>query len=159
MSKSDKLVVRKAKVSDCMDIFNLVNGYARRGLMLPKSQNQIYQNIRDFVVVEEDGQFAGCGALHVLWDDLAEIRSLAVVEERRNNGLGRLVVDRMLDEAREIGLPIVFTLTYVPGFFEKLGFRLIDKEELPRKIWVDCIDCVKFPNNCDEIALIREVDD
>jgi amino-acid N-acetyltransferase len=157
LSDCDSIIVRKARVQDCMEIFGLVNLYARRGLMLPKSRNQIYQNVRDFVVVEEKGQIVGCGALHVLWDDLAEIRSLAVVEERQGNGLGRLMVLHMLDEAREIGLPIVFTLTYVPGFFEKIGFKLIDKNELPRKIWVDCIDCVKFPNNCDEIALIREV--
>jgi amino-acid N-acetyltransferase len=158
LSDCDNIIIRKARVQDCLGIFRLVNLYARRGEMLPKSQNQIYQNIRDFVIVEENGQIVGCGALHVLWEDLAEIRSLAVFEERRNSGLGRLMVNHMLDEAREIGLPIVFALTYVPGFFEKIGFRLIDKDELPRKIWVDCIDCIKFPNNCDEIAVIREVD-
>ncbi len=157
MSDCDHIIIRKARVQDCLEIFNLVNLYARRGEMLPKSQNQIYQNIRDFVVLEEEGQIVGCGALHVLWEDLAEIRSLAVVKERRNDGLGRLMVNHLLDEAREIGLPLVFALTYVPGFFEKMGFKLIDKDELPRKIWVDCIDCIKFPNNCDEIAVIREV--
>lgn len=158
MPDCDNIIIRKARVQDCLEIFKLVNLYARRGEMLPKSQNQIYQNIRDFVIVEENGQIVGCGALHVLWEDLAEIRSLAVFEERRNSGLGRLMVNHMLDEAREIGLPIVFALTYVPGFFKKMGFKLIDKDELPRKIWVDCIDCIKFPNNCDEIAVIREVD-
>lgn len=152
-----ELVIRKAKVSDALEIFDLVNHYARQGLMLPKSQNKVYQGIRDFVVVELDGHFVGCGALHVLWEDLAEIRSLAVIEEQHGNGLGRLIVKHLLGEARELGLPIVFALTYVVGFFEKMGFKVIDKDELPRKIWVDCIDCIKFPHSCDETAVIIEL--
>ncbi|HID63950.1 MAG TPA: N-acetyltransferase [Anaerolineae bacterium] len=132
---------------------DLINGYAAQGEMLPKSLNQIYQSLRDFVVVEEDGQIVGCGALHIVWDDLAEIRSLAVVEERWGNGLGRQMVTCLLEEARRLGLPTVFALTYRQGFFKKLGFQVVDKDTLPRKVWVDCIDCLKFPH-CDETAVV-----
>ncbi len=156
---SENYVVRKAVIADAPAIFELVNFYAAQGQMLPKSKNQVYQNIRDFVVVvmDDDGQLLGCGALHVLWEDLAEVRSLAVCEERQGNGLGRLILSALLEDARQLGLPTVFALTYQAEFFVSMGFRVIDKEELPRKIWVDCIDCIKFPN-CDETAVIMELD-
>jgi amino-acid N-acetyltransferase len=155
---TDRFVLRPATVGDAESIFKLVNHYASMAQMLPKSQNQIYQNIRDFLVVVDQGQgcVVGCGALHVLWDDLAEIRSLAVVEESRGQGLGHKIVEQLIEDGRQLGLPTVFALTYAPRFFESLGFRVVDKDSLPRKIWVDCIDCPKFPN-CDEIAVIREV--
>ena len=149
--------LRTATVSDALSIFKLVNYYASQAQMLPKSQNQIYQNIRDFlVIVDPDGQVAGCGALHVLWSDLAEIRSLAVAEEHRRLGFGRILVRRLLEDARKLGVPAVFALTYAPEFFASLGFSVIDKDSLPRKIWGDCIDCPKFPN-CDEIAVIKDI--
>jgi amino-acid N-acetyltransferase len=155
---TDGLRLRQANVHDAETIFTLVNHYAGQAQMLPKSQNQIYQNIRDFrVIVDGQNRVIGCGALHVLWGDLAEIRSLAVAEGRRQQGLGRRIVQKLIDDARELGLPTVFALTYVPGFFESLGFQTVDKNSLPRKIWGDCIDCPKFPN-CDEIAMIRAVD-
>ena len=150
---AEKSVMRKAKVSDVPQLADLVNGYAAQGEMLPKSLNQIYQSLRDFVVVEESGQIVGCGALHIVWDDLAEIRSLAVVEERWGNGLGRQMVTCLLEEARQLGLPTVFALTYREEFFKKMGFQVVDKDTLPRKIWVDCIDCLKFPH-CDETAVV-----
>ncbi len=151
MAKNSTL--RKAKVSDVPQMADLINGYAAQGEMLPKSLNQIYQSLRDFVVVEEDGQIVGCGALHIVWDDLAEIRSLAVVEEQWGNGLGRQMVTCLLEDARQLGLPTVFALTYREEFFKKLGFQIVDKDTLPRKIWVDCIDCLKFPH-CDETAVV-----
>lgn len=155
---TENYVVRKAVIADALAIFELVNSYAAQGQMLPKSKNQVYQNIRDFVVlVDEDEQLLGCGALHVLWEDLAEVRSLAVREERQGNGLGRLILSALLDDARQLGLPIVFALTYQEEFFVSMGFRVIDKDELPRKIWVDCIDCIKFPH-CDETAVIMALD-
>jgi amino-acid N-acetyltransferase len=144
--------LRKAKVSDVSQMADLINSYAAQGEMLPKSLNQIYQSLRDFVVVES-GQIVGCGALHIVWDDLAEIRSLAVVEERWGNGLGRQMVTCLLEEARQLGLPTVFALTYREEFFKKMGFQVVDKDTLPRKIWVDCIDCLKFPH-CDETAVV-----
>jgi amino-acid N-acetyltransferase len=145
--------LRKAKVSDVSQMADLINSYAAQGEMLPKSLNQIYQGLRDFVVVEESGQIVGCGALHIVWDDLAEIRSLAVVEGRWGNGLGRQMVTCLLEETRQLGLPTVFALTYREEFFKKMGFQVVDKDTLPRKIWVDCIDCLKFPH-CDETAVV-----
>jgi amino-acid N-acetyltransferase len=150
---AEKSELRKARVGDVPQMADLINGYAAQGEMLPKSLNKIYQSLRDFVVVEEGGQIVGCGALHIVWDDLAEIRSLAVVEERWGNGLGHQMVTCLLEEARQLGLPTVFALTYREEFFKKLGFQVVDKDTLPRKIWVDCIDCLKFPH-CDETAMV-----
>jgi amino-acid N-acetyltransferase len=150
---AEKSELRKARVDDVPQMADLINGYAAKGEMLPKSLNQIYQSLRDFVVVEESGQIVGCGALHIVWDDLAEIRSLAVVEGRWGNGLGRQMVTCLLEETRQLGLPTVFALTYREEFFKKMGFQVVDKDTLPRKIWVDCIDCLKFPH-CDETAVV-----
>ena len=154
---TESFLVRTVTVADAMTIFKLVNHYANQAQMLPKSQNQIFQNIRDFrVVVDESGQIVGCGALHVTWGDLAEVRSLAIVEGYKRKGLGRMLVDRLIEDAKALGLPTVFALAYVPEFFESLGFERIDKNQLPQKIWGDCIDCPKFPD-CDEIALIKDL--
>jgi len=151
------LRVRPATVRDVEEIVRLVNTYAARGEMLPKSLNQVYQNIRDFSVAERDGEIVGCGALHVLWDNLAEIRSLAVAEGERRRGIGGLLVQQLVGDACELGLPQVFALTYKPEFFTHWGFRVVERESLPRKIWVDCIDCVKFPQ-CDEVAVLRDLE-
>jgi amino-acid N-acetyltransferase len=145
--------MRAATVRDVPALTSLINEAAQKGLVLPKSLNQVYQNIRDFSVYEDDGRIVGCGALHVLWDDLAEVRSLVVREDLRRRGIGGKVVRRLLGQGRTLGVTSVFALTYQRAFFEGLGFRMVDKEELPRKIWADCIDCVKFPN-CDEVAVI-----
>jgi amino-acid N-acetyltransferase len=146
-------VVRKARVDDVPRAAELINSYASRGLMLPKSLDQLYQNLCDLVVVEVSGEVVGCGALHIMWHDLAEIRSLAVAEPYIGNGVGRQIVTQLLTEARELGVPTVFALTYQVEFFERLGFHKVAKETLPRKIWTDCLNCPKFPN-CDETALI-----
>ena len=151
-------VLRPASIADAKQIQALVNIYAGQGLMLPKSLNQVLQHIRDFTVVEREGQVQACAALHVLWSDLAEVRSLAVRGERRGSGLGRLLVGALLTQASSIGLPRVFALTYQRPFFERLGFHQIDRGDLPRKIWVDCVDCLKFPD-CDEEALIIDLPD
>ena len=149
-------VLRPAAIGDGKQIQELVNSYAGKGLMLPKSLNQVLQYIRDFTVVEHDGEVQACGALHILWEDLAEIRSLAVREERRGSGLGRAIVAALMEQAAVLGLPQVFALTYQRPFFERMGFHSIDRGDLPRKIWVDCVDCLKFPD-CDEEALIANV--
>ncbi len=149
-------MLRKANVRDVPGITALINETAQKGLVLPKSLNQVYQNIRDVVIYEENGQIIACGALHVLWQDLAEIRSLVVREDYRCHGIGRQLVESLLAEARELGVPRAFALTYRQEFFVGLGFRVVDKEELPHKIWADCIDCVKFPH-CDETAVILEL--
>ncbi|MFQ6058941.1 MAG: N-acetyltransferase [Anaerolineae bacterium] len=153
------MMIRKARVADTERIGELVNHYAAQGQMLPRSRGQIYQSIRDFVVVEdEEGQVVGCGALAVLWEDLAEIRSLAIAEGQQGNGLGSLIVSRLLEEARELGVERVFALTYQVAFFQRLGFHIIPKETLPQKIWADCIACLKFPN-CDETAVLLHLEE
>lgn len=145
--------IRKARIADIREIQKLVNEFARREEMIPRSINDLYENIRDFVVSEEKGKIYGVCALHILWEDLAEIRSLAVKKESQRMGIGKKMVKRCLDEAKALGVKRVFALTYQPLFFKKLGFADIDKSDLPQKIWGDCIRCPKFPE-CDEFALI-----
>jgi amino-acid N-acetyltransferase len=149
------VTVRRATLSDVEDMHQLINHFAGLGLMLPKPRSRLYQNIRDFFVAEKDGQFAGCGALHVIWKDLGEIRSLAVAEPFQKNGVGRLLAIAALEDATELKLPRVFALTYQSEFFERLGFVEVDKSSLPQKVWGECMDCPKFPN-CDEVAMILD---
>ena len=140
-------------VKDARRIMELVNHYADKGEMLPLNSSRVYQHVRDFVVVEEEGGIVGCGALVVMWEDLAEIRSLAIAPEHQRKGYGRQMVESLLKEARHLGVKRVFALTYQMGFFEKMGFQFTEKEKLPHKIWADCFNCPKFPN-CDETAFI-----
>lgn len=149
-------MIRKATVRDVPAIVALVNETAQKGLVLPKSLNQVYQNLRDYVVCEEDGKLVACAALHVLWEDLAEVRSLVVHAQRRGKGMGRQLVATLVKQARDLGVPRVFALTYQQAFFLSVGFHPIDKDQLPHKIWADCIDCIKFPN-CDETAVILDL--
>lgn len=145
--------VEKATVADAEVIFHLVTHFADRGEMLHRPLNEIYENLRDFFVARDaQGEFLGCAALHLLWADLAEIKSLAVREDRQLKGVGAALVRACLDEARRLGLPRVFALTYKPGFFEKLGFRLANVANFPRKVWNECYRCPKFPS-CNEIAV------
>ncbi len=149
-------MVRKAKLSDARSIYTLVGEFARRGLLLPRSLNSIYEHIRDFWVYEEEGEVVGCAALQVIWEDLAEIRSLAVKEDRQGEGIGRELVEACLREAKELGIGRVFSLTYAREFFERMGFRPVEKSDLPHKVWGDCVNCVKFPE-CDETAVIIDL--
>lgn len=153
-----KTIIRWATLADVEAMHHLINHFAGQGLMLPKSRNQLYQNIRDFVVAEKEGQFAGCGALHVIWGDLGEIRSLAVVEQFQKNGVGRLIVKELLRDAAALKLPRVFALTYQGTFFARMGFVEVDKGTMPQKVWGECMDCPKFPN-CDEVAMMLEMGD
>ncbi|MEA4849595.1 MAG: N-acetyltransferase [Clostridiaceae bacterium] len=146
------MIIRKAILPDVEEMYELVNYYANKGLMLPRSRSTLYENIRDFVIVEIDGQIIGIGALHVLWNSLAELRTLAVRSGMERQGFGKQIVESILKEARELKIQKVFTLTYQPGFFKKLGFSVIEKETMPHKVWTDCINCPKFPN-CNEICL------
>lgn len=145
-------MIRKARIADVKTIHKLLLNYAKDGLMLSRSLSELYEGIRDFYVYEEQGEVVGAVCLQICWEDLAEVRSLAVIEGRGLRGIGRQLVEACLAEARELGLKRVFALTYKPGFFEKLGFHLIEKSELPHKIWTDCLKCPKFPE-CDELAL------
>ena len=150
-------VVRRARVSDANDIQRLITPFADRDEMLHRPLGEIYENIRDFYMIEEEGgTLSGCGALHVVWSHLAEIKSLAVMEDRQGRGYGKKIVLACLDEARTLGLETVFALTYKPEFFTKLGFRIVDKSNLPHKVWNECIRCPKFPG-CGEIAVVYDL--
>ena len=146
-------MIRKARIEDVKQIQALVNAYADQGQMLPRSLNELYENLRDFFVYEDNGKLHGVCALHISWDGLAEVRSLAVQKDLTRKGIGSSLVRACLQEAGELGAERVFVLTYQEGFFRKLGFVSVDKKDLPHKIWTDCLNCVKFPN-CDESSLI-----
>ena len=155
-SDSPGILVEKARMADAGDIFQVVNFFADRDEMLHRPLNEIYENLRDFYVARgPDGEFLGCVALHLLWSDIAEVKSLAVREDRQLKGVGATLVRACLDEARRIGLPQVFALTYKPGFFEKLGFHVANVSSFPRKVWNECYRCPKFPS-CNEIAVSVE---
>ena len=145
--------VEKAKISDVTQIHKLINGFAEKGLMLARPLSEIYESVRDFFVIREQDEVVACAALHISWSDLAEIRSVAVAEDKQRKGLGAKLVAACLKEAKSLGIDAVFCFTYQPQFFKSQKFADIDKMELPRKVWSDCLRCPKFPN-CDEIALI-----
>lgn len=150
-------MIRKARMSDVKAIQKLVAEYARKGDMLPRSLSEIYENLRDyFVFTEGGGEIVGSAAIHIMWEDLAEVRSVAVREDRMGRGVGTRLVEACISEAIVLGISRVFALTYRPEFFEKLGFSRVDKSELPQKIWSDCLKCSKFPD-CDEVALLTDL--
>ena len=148
-------MIRKARMSDVKAIQQLIADYARKGDMLPRSLSDIYENLRDYFVFEDGGQVIGSAAIHIMWEDLAEVRSLAVEDGKMRRGVGTQLVEACISEAIILGIARVFALTYKPEFFERLGFHRVDKAELPHKIWTDCLKCAKFPD-CDEIALVAD---
>ena len=145
--------IEKACIRDVSQMHHLINYFADKDEMLARPLSEIYENIRDYFVVREGDEVIACVALHVMWEDLAEIKSLAVAESSQQQGIGNELVKACLDEAKELGLSTIFCLTYKPRFFERVGFSQIDKMELPHKVWTECFRCPKFPN-CDEVALI-----
>ena len=148
------MIYRKARFDDIESIFGLVHIYAAQGEMLPRSRNTLYENLRDMVIAESGSEVVGVGALHIMWDRLAEVRMMAIAPAYMRRGIGTEIVRWLLDEGDALGIEKVFTLTYKPEFFRKLGFIRISREELPQKVWKECIDCPKYPN-CDEIAKIK----
>ena len=146
--------VEKARIQDVPQIHKLINYFADRDEMLPRSLSEIYENIRDYFVSRQGERVVASAALHVIWSDLAEIRAVAVVKEYQKKGIGTMLVETCLKEAESLGIPTVFCLTYQPAFFEKFGLSQIDKMEMPRKVWTECFRCPKFPD-CGEVALIR----
>lgn len=151
------MVIRKAHIADVEQIQRLINQFADEGRLLLRSLSEIYDNLRDFHVSEgQDNHISGVCALHICWDDLAEIRSLAVAAEEREKGIGGKLIEACLEEARQLGVSRVFLLTYIPPYFERMGFRAVDKSTLPHKIWADCVRCVKFPD-CNETAMILDL--
>ncbi|MBU0478810.1 N-acetyltransferase [bacterium] len=149
-------MIRKAKIADIKQVYNLIMEFANKEKMLPRSLSELYDNLRDFFVFEKAGKIFGCCALHVVWEDLGEIRSLAVKTEEQGKGIGAKLVEACIEEMSQIGLSKVFALTYKPEFFEKKKFFRIDRAELPHKIWADCIKCPKFPD-CGEVPVMYKV--
>ena len=156
MVRNNSFKVEKANISEVPSIHKLVNSFAGRGEMLARPLSEIYENIRDFVVVRKGKRIIGCAALHVLWSDLAEIKSVAVDEKMQKQGIGNELVNACLRDAKELGIDTVFCLTYKPKFFEKLGLKEVEKMTLPQKIWTECYRCSKFPN-CDETAMTIQI--
>ncbi len=149
-------MIRKANIADIKQIQGLINSFAKKDLMLPRSLNELFENIRDFWVYEVHKKIAGCCALHISWEDLAEIKSLAVSKSSQSKGIGTELIQTCLDEAKEIGAKKIFVLTYKPEYFKQFGFKRIKNSCLPHKIWAECINCCKFPN-CQEIALLKKL--
>ncbi|MCG9969073.1 N-acetyltransferase [Pelotomaculum terephthalicicum JT] len=147
------MIYRKAKITDVEPIHALITYYADRGLMLARSRAMLYESLRELTIAEEQGMVIGAGALNIIWEDLAEIRALAVAPEYAGRGIGRNLVKAFIDETRELAIPRVFALTYQQAFFEKCGFQIVAKESLPQKVWKECVNCPKFPN-CEEVAMI-----
>lgn len=151
------LTVRKAAMHDIAPLLELINGYAARGVMLPRTEFELSENMRDFSVVYAGNTLVGCGALHFYSPLVGEIRSLAVAEQAKIKGIGRLLVEQLVEEAQLFQLAAVFAFTYVPGFFQKVHFQQVERGELPLKAWKDCLRCPKF-QACDEIAMVRVLD-
>ena len=151
-------MIRKARIKDAKNIQELINFFASQDLMMPRSLNEIYENIRDFwVSIDDNNKIVGCVALHIVgWENLAEIKSLAVERKKQRKGLGIELVSVCLKEAKELKIGRVFALSYHPKFFKRSGFKVIAKSKLPHKIWAECCNCPKFPN-CGENALIRRI--
>ena len=150
------IFLRNAKLTDISGLLGVINAYAAQGVMLPRTEFELAENIRDFVVALQDSAIVGCGALHFYTPRSAEIRSLAVSPEKKAGGVGRLIVQALETEARDQELQSIFAFTYVPGFFEKLGFTQVDRGELPLKAWKDCLRCPKF-QACDEIPMLKQL--
>ncbi|MDO8136183.1 MAG: N-acetyltransferase [Candidatus Brocadiales bacterium] len=149
-------MIRKAVVSDVEKVHKIINYFASKDLMLPRSLREIYENIRDYFVYIDGGEIIGCAALHIFWKDLSEIKSLAVQETHQRKGIGGELVRECIQEAKSLGIERLFVLTYQPEFFQRRGFRLVEKESLPHKIWTECIRCPKFPD-CNEVPLILDI--
>jgi len=148
-------LVRKPTLKDAPGIQELIQHYAARKVLLPRTLDQVCENLRDFFVCEENGTVVACGALH-FWSELVEIRALAVAESHWRRGLGTAIVEACLQEAEQLHARTIFSLTYQPEFFERFGFQRVNKDRFPHKIWVDCANCPQFPN-CGEVALIKEL--
>lgn len=151
-------MIRKATVADVEAIHRILKEHADRGELLPRALSDLYDDLRDFSLFQDEdgGPIIGVCALHVCWEDLAEIRSLAVSEQHQGGGIGSELVASALAEAQDLGIRRVFTLTYQPDFFNKYGFKIVEKAALPQKVWTECIKCVKFPD-CDEVAMLKQL--
>lgn len=148
--------VRPAAIGDVPEIHHLLDIYAAQGNLLPRTMNELYRHLRDFFVIEADGKVAACGALEIFTESLGEVRSLVVDDAWKGRGFGKMLVQRIIEEARVIGLNRLMALTYVAPFFHKLGFKTVAMDTLPEKVWGICVKCYKY-NNCDETAVVLEL--
>ena len=149
-------LIRKAKLTDVNEMFRIINYYAEKQRMLPKTQLQLFENLRDYSIATDPsaaGRVLGCGALHIYWENLAEIRALAVAPDITHRGIGTAIVERLLHEARELEIPQVFVFTYEPRFFARFGFIQVEHRTMPLKVYNECFHCPKF-NKCDELAMV-----
>jgi len=150
-------MIRKARVSDVFEVKELINSYATEGCMLSRSLDSLFTTIRDFVVMEKDGHIIGCCGVHPDWEDLGEVVSFAVARPHTRQGIGTRMLEACIEDSKTIGLGKLFVLTSSPDFFKKRGFTEIQKEDLPWKIWADCVNCPKYPD-CNSASLIKEID-
>lgn len=151
-------MLRKAKVSDAKTIHQMINLSSNKGEMLPRSLMDLYGSLRDFYVyLDDEGTLVGFCAMHIFWENLAEVRSLYVRSENRRSGIGRKLVEACISEAITLDLLRIFTLTYQTEFFAHLGFVVTDRSKLPEKVWSDCFKCSKYPDFCDEVAMVIEL--
>ncbi|AWB45431.1 N-acetyltransferase [Paenibacillus sp. CAA11] len=150
-------VCRIATNEDIEPLFLMIEQYAKRGIMLPRSRKVLERQIQDFVVAEVNGEVVGCGSLCRLGDDLVEIRSLGIMEGHKGQGLGSLLVNKLTEQARTLKVPKIMALTYEVSFFVKNGFQIVNKEIFPEKVWTDCIHCAK-QHACDEVAVLKTLD-
>jgi amino-acid N-acetyltransferase len=155
MSVTSALTVRQATMKDVDQMLEIINQYAQQGLMLPRTKLSVCEHLQSFVVAHDGDSVVGVAGLHILWEDLAEIRSLAIAEKAKGMGVGKRLVMHLVEKCKVLGINRVLALTYQKEFFEKCGFHVVAKESLPQKVWKDCINCSKLPV-CDEIAMIVE---
>jgi amino-acid N-acetyltransferase len=151
-----KPMIRKARVTDVNEMFRIINYYAEKQLMLPKTQLQLFENLRDYSVAVDEAnpsQILACGALHIYWENLAEVRAVAVAPGSARRGVGTTLVEKLLDEAREMEIEQVFVFTYEPKFFGRFGFIQVEHRTMPLKVYNECFNCPKF-NKCDELAMV-----
>lgn len=158
MEDAGPFQARKASLQDIAALLKLINSFAAKGIMLPRTEFELAENIRDFTIITSGDAVIGCGALHFYTAKAAEIRSLAVHPDFQKHGVGAILMRALEVEAREYGLHGLFAFTYVPGFFRKMGYREVDRGELPLKAWKDCLRCPKF-QACDEIAMLKPLRD
>ena len=157
MNEKPKMLLRKAQQKDVAFIHSLLLQYANQGILLGRARAEIYEFLRDFIIAEDpEGTPLGMSALHLMWEDLCEVRSLAIVPELRGRGIGSLLLEACVSEAITLGFNQIFALTYQEKFFYHHGFKEVPKQRLPNKIWADCVKCVKFPD-CDETAVLLEL--
>jgi amino-acid N-acetyltransferase len=149
--------VRRAKITDVRAMHNLLSVFAEKKELLPRAISELYENLQQFHVADERGRVVGCCSLAVQWDNLAEVKALAVNPDFQGRGLGRKLLEACLKDARLLGVTRVFALTMKDGFFSRLGFSRVEKNNLPHKVWTECVRCPYFPDTCVEIAMVKDL--